>query len=143
MKNLIYLVAISMFLFSSCCGGGSDAKSDKESAADETIITEEVVETNNGEEVEIKETEEITSCDEFLDRYEAWVKEYLDLLETFKNNPTDPDLSQKYMNVSQEAATWTQQWFQFVDCSKDEKYEKRYDEISEMVDKKLEELDMK
>ncbi len=143
MKNLIYLVAFSMFFFTSCCGGGSENKGDKERNGDEAIVTEEVVETTNGEDVEINEEEEITSCDEFLDRYEAWVKEYLDLLETFKKNPTDPDLSQKYMTVSQEMTTWTQQWFKFVDCTNDEKYEKRYDEISEMVDKKLEELDMK
>ena len=91
--------------------------------------------------VRLKQCLGLTS-DEFLDEYEAWITDYLDLLEMFKKNPTDPGLSQKYMTITQEASTWTQQWIKFAECSEKEEYQERFDEISEMVDKKMEELDM-
>ena len=138
MKNLIYLIAISIFFFSSCCNDGSKGETDNSASKEEVIVTEEIVGDDN---VEAEEAV-ITSCDEFLDEYEVWITDYLDLLEMFKNNPTDPGLSQKYMTISKEASTWTQQWVKFAECSEKEEYQERFDEISEMVDKKLEELEM-
>jgi len=138
MKNLIYFIAISVFFFSSCCNDGSKGEADNSITEKEVIVTEEIVGDDN---VEAEETV-ITSCDEFLDEYEVWITDYLDLLEMFKNNPTDPALSQKYMKVTQEASTWTQQWIKFAECGEKEEYQQRFDEISEMVDEKMEELEM-
>lgn len=143
MKNLIYLIAISIFFFSSCCNDGSKSDSDGSTTGEEVIVTEEVIEGSDMETEAVEEEEAvITNCDEFLDEYEAWITDYLDLLEMFKKNPTDPGLSQKYMTISQEASTWTQQWIKFAECSEKEEYQERFDEISEMVDKKMEELNM-
>lgn len=141
MRTLIYFMAISVFFFTSCCGGGSENKSDKETAGEEVVVTEEVTESENGE-TEVIETEEveINSCDEFLNKYEEWVDEYLNLLEKFRKNPTDPNLSQQYMKVSNELASWSQEWFKFIDCSNQKEYEKRYDAISEKIDEKMKEL---
>jgi len=138
MKNLIYFIAISVFFFSSCCNDGSKSDSDGSTTGEEAIVTEEIVGDDN---VEAEEAV-IKSCDEFLDEYEVWITDYLDLLEMFKNNPTDPALSQKYMKVTQEASTWTQQWIKFAECGEKEEYQQRFDEISEMVDEKMEELEM-
>ena len=138
MKNLIYFIAISVFFFSSCCTDGSKSDSDGSTTGEEAIVTEEIIVDEN---VDTEETV-ITSCDEFLDEYEAWITDYLDLLEMFKNNPTDPALSQKYMKVTQEASTWTQKWIKFAECGEKEEYQQRFDEISEMVDEKMEELEM-
>ena len=138
MKNLIYFIAISVFFFSSCCNDGSKSEGDSSTTEGEAIVTEEFIVDEN---VDTEETV-ITSCDEFLDEYEAWITDYLDLLEMFKNNPTNPALSQKYMKVTQEASTWTQQWIKFAECGEKEEYQQRFDEISEMVDKNMEELEM-
>jgi len=143
MKNLIYFIAISVFFFSSCCNDGSKSDSDGSTTGEEAIVTEEIIEGSD-EETEAVEEEEtkINNCDEFLDEYEVWITDYLDLLEMFKKNPTDPALSQKYMKVTQEASTWTQQWIKFAECGEKEEYQQRFDEISEMVDEKMEELEM-
>jgi len=138
MKNLIYFIAISVFFFSSCCNDGSKGEADNSITEKEVIVTEEIVGDDN---VEAEEAV-IKSCDEFLDENEVWITDYLDLLEMFKNNPTDPALSQKYMKVTQEASTWTQQWIKFAECGEKEEYQQRFDEISEMVDEKMEELEM-
>jgi hypothetical protein len=139
MKNIMYLLVFSMFLFSSCGSSGSGNKSDQKAAGEEMTVTEENTETEEAEAAEIEKTK-ISDCDEFLNKYEAWVDDYLDLLEKFKKNPADPDLTQKYLKVTNELADWSQQWFKFIDCNDQEKYEKRYDAISEKVDKKLKEL---
>ena len=140
MKTLIYFVAFSMLVLISGCGG-TNSKSEQKTAGSEAVVTEEAPETDNEtqETVEQEETE-INTCDEFLDRYEKWVDDYLDLLEKFKKNPADPDLSQKYLKVTNELADWSQQWFKFIDCNDQEKYEKRFDAISDKVDKKMKEL---
>jgi len=141
MKTLIYFVAFSMLVLISGCGG-SATKSEQQTTGDETVVTEEMTETENEaqEEAVGKEETEINNCDEFLEKYENWVDDYLDLLEKFKKNPADPDLTRQYVTVTNELAGWSQQWFKFIDCNDQEEYEQRFEAISDKVDKKLKEL---
>lgn len=140
MKNILYLFVLSMFLLSSCGNSGHENKENQQATGEEVTVTEEVTETDNGEVEAVEEETEISTCDEFLDRYEAWVDDYLDLLEKFKKNPADPDLSQKYLQVTNELADWSQEWFKYIDCNDTKEYEKRFEAISDKVDKKMKEL---
>jgi len=151
MKSLVSIFMISIFLITSCCGGDSK-KEGSNSDSEKVIHTETKVEAVTSEEVNSSEEAKVTNekgaveniesnkCNKFLDEYEIWANDYIDLLETFKTNPTDPKLTQDYNNLSLELATWTNDWFEFVECTEDVDYQKRYDEINEKVEMKQNEL---
>ena len=122
MKNLLYLLAISLFILFSGCGNAP-----KDKASQDEEVTEE-------------SADKIKDCDEFLDRYEEWMDEYLAMLEDFMKNPMDAELSTKYMELAGEAMNWSTQWSALYDCAGKEKYEKRFEEIAEKAEKKLEEM---
>ncbi|WP_346861973.1 DUF6591 domain-containing protein [uncultured Draconibacterium sp.] len=127
MKNLFALsLLFTMFLVS--CGNN---QTKKESTTDE-VITEE-------KSAVMDEVNETKNCDEFLDNYEKWVDDYLKVIEKYMKNPMDQSLMTDYTKLANEAMTWYSQW-DVLKCASREKYEKRFDEISEKVDKKMEEL---
>lgn len=85
--------------------------------------------------------EEAKNCDEFIDQYEKWMDDYIVLLDKYMKNPMDPKLMEQYMKVAQESMNWMNQWnSKLIYCSSKDKYQKRFDEISEKADKKLKEL---
>jgi len=128
MKKLIYLSFISLFVLVSC--GGNNDKKDKQNDAESTLEKS----------VEADEFDTAKDCDEFIDQYEKWMDDYLKLLEKYMKNPMDAALMQKYVEVSQEATSWLEQWTNLAACASNDKYQKRFDAISEKADKKLEEL---
>ncbi|MCD4664300.1 MAG: hypothetical protein K8R68_03445, partial [Bacteroidales bacterium] len=73
--------------------------------------------------------------------YEEWSDDYIELLEKYMKNPMDATLSQKFMEQAEKAAFWMNQWnSKLIYCASHEKYQKRFDEISEKTEKKLKEL---
>ncbi len=128
MKNLsAILLLLSMFLFA--CGSGSSKSGQKES------------ESAQEEATELKSGEKISNCEEFLDKYEKWIDNYLVVLEKYKKNPMDAQLAQEFSKVAMEASTWAEQWSNnYLTCVNNERYQKRFEEISEKVDKKMKEL---
>ncbi len=128
MKKLIFLLAIFGFLLYSGCG---NAPKDKGSNDEE--VTEESGDSK-------KSDDEIKNCDDFLNKYEEWMDDYLALLEKYLENPLDADMGAKFMELSGEAVNWATQWGAMYDCANDEKYEKRFDEIEKKAEKKLEEM---
>ena len=134
MKKLIYIIVFSIFLLYAC--GGNSSKTEKEDSIEGSI--ENVEKSKKGE----KEDEKVANCDDFLKQYEEWVDEYLKLLDDYMKNPMDATLSEKYMKVAQEAGDWIQKWSNFYSCAAKEKYQKRFDEISKKIEKKMKELDI-
>lgn len=128
MKQLLYLTLIS-FLFLVSCGGN---KGNKESQKDAESSTEKSVEAD--------EFDTANDCDEFIDQYEKWMDDYLKVLEKYMKNPMDQSLLQEYSKVSQEAISWIEQWANLGKCTANEKYQKRFDAISEKAEKKMKEL---
>lgn len=47
-----------------------------------------------------------SECKEFLDSYETYVDDYIQLLKDYKNNPTDLTLMQRATNMAEDAKTW-------------------------------------
>jgi PBP1b-binding outer membrane lipoprotein LpoB len=143
MKNLFYISLISVFLLSSCCGEQPKEESGsvdtvEVSGVDETAVevTEEVVDVPEEPQAEVKDDE----CSKFLDEYEEWANNYIDLLERFKTKRNDPNLAEDYRKLSSEMSTWTNDWFKFVECSKTENYQKRYNDINAKIEQKTKEL---
>lgn len=130
MRTIISILFISAFLFASC-GSNQSAEEQNESSVEST---EEVSS-------ESEDLEEAKNCEEFIDQYEEWSDDYIELLEKYMKNPTDASLSQKFMEQAEKATFWMEQWnSKLIYCASQEKYQKRFDEISERADKKLKEL---
>lgn len=80
------------------------------------------------------------NCDEFIEQYEKWMDDYLKIIEKYVKNPMDPNASQEYMKVLENASDWMNQWTNLATCTSQENYQKRFEEISEKADKKMKEL---
>ena len=120
MKKLIYLIFLLLFVGVYSCGNSGK---EKEKASKEEV------KTSNG-------------CDEFLTNYEAWIDDYLKVVEDYFNSPTDETLAARYMEIMQEAAEWSTKWITLIDCAEDEKYEKKFEEISKKFEGRLKELQL-
>ena len=131
MKILSPLLLLILMITTSC---GSNQSKDSKEATDESEISAK----DNSDVPEFKEAK---NCDEFIDQYEKWMDNYLVLLEKYMKNPMDQTLAQEYATLGQEVSSWSNQWVnKFAMCAANEKYKKRFDEISEKVEKKMKEL---
>ena len=128
MKKLIYLTLVSFLLLASC--GGNQNKTEEQKTDD----------TELEKTMKSSEFDKADNCDEFIFQYEEWMNNYLSLLEKYMKNPMDQTLMEQYMKVSQEAISWVDQWTNLATCAGNEKYQKRFEEISAKADKKLKEL---
>lgn len=129
MKFFIPILFLTALLFTSC----SNKQSKEESTKDSDPISEESLENND--------LEEAKNCDEFIDQYEEWMDDYVELIEKYMKNPMDAALSEEYMKLAQEGMNWMNQWnSKLLYCASMEKYEKRFEEISDKAEKKLEEM---
>jgi hypothetical protein len=131
MKNVIPIIFFIALLFSAC--GGKQTTRDEEKTDTKDELSE--------EDIESTDFEAAKDCDEFIDQYEKWMDNYLEFLEEYMKNPLDATLSEKYMKLANESIEWTNQWgAKIMICGSQEKYEKRFNEIGERAEKKLEEL---
>jgi len=131
MKKIISLFVFTSLLFASC---GNNPSNEKENSTDAS-------EQLTAESENSSDLEEPTNCEEYLDRYEKWTNDYIKLVEKYMKNPMDASLSTEFMEQAQEGSLWLEKWSsELADCASQEKYQKRYDEISEKTEKKLEEL---
>jgi sulfite reductase alpha subunit-like flavoprotein len=125
-KSLYAFIVLSFILFS--CGESSEQTTESN---DDQTITEQKGEAT---------TTDFADCDEFLDNYEKWVDDYLTVLEAYMEDPTNIQISQEYLLLAQNSGTWLTEWTEYASCAAQGKYEKRFDAISDKIDKKMEEL---
>jgi len=129
MKTFISVIFFASFLFMSC--GNNQSKDG--SANELTESSEELMDSN--------EIGEAKDCDEFIDQYEKWMNDYIKMIDKYMKNPTDATLLSEYMKLAQEGSSWMTQWnSKLYYCASKEKYQKRFDEITEKAEKKLKEL---
>ena len=137
MKKVIYLLSfVFMGMLISC--GNEEVKSEDESKSSDEIVSDikKAVEEMQDAETDV----DISDCDDFLDQYEMWMDDYLEILEGYMKNPMDASLSQKYMKSAQEAATWATKWGAFSVCAAKDEYVERFDKIHEKAEAKMKEL---
>lgn len=128
MRPLNYFLVILVITLLSCSGNKAPKESQEESK-----IHEEAIENSK-----LKGAKD---CDEFIDQYEEWMDNYIALIEKYMKNPMDATLMQEYMKVAEEGMNWVTQWNSKLSyCASKEKYQKRFDEISEKAEKKLKEM---
>lgn len=131
MKKFIPVLFLFLVFAWSC--GNKQAKTDASGETETTIEKE--------GEIAPAEGEKAKNCDEFVDKYEKWMDNYLVLMEKYMKNPMDQEMLQQFAKVQTEAMEWVSQWQgAMVLCANDEKYEKRFNEISEKAEKKMKEL---
>ena len=133
MKHLFYLSLVLAFTLYAC--GGNSSKSDEESSGKDWKETIKSSKKDN-------DVKEMANCDQFLDQYEEWVDTYLEFLEDYSKNQLDPDVIQKYAEVSQEASEWYMKWGTMYACATREKYQKRFEKIADKIEKKMKEIGM-
>lgn len=128
MKPLNYFI-IFLLITLFACGGTKSQNENKEKSE----IKEELIDDSK--------LKEAKNCDEFMDQYEKWMDDYIILIDKYMKKPMDPKLMEQYMQVAQEGMNWVTQWnSKLYYCASKEKYQKRFDEISEKAEKKLKEL---
>ncbi|MBI9053527.1 MAG: hypothetical protein JEY96_06895 [Bacteroidales bacterium] len=122
--TIIFLVLILV----TSCGNSQTKENTKET-------TKESIEERDSKVGEAKD------CDEFIDRYEKWMDNYIVMIEKYMKNPADATLLNEYMKLAQEGMTWMNQWnSKLFYCASQDKYQERFDEISEKAEKKMKEL---
>lgn len=127
MKTLMPILFCSVMLLSSC-GSKQAAKGGEDAVVNDT-------------EIKSEELSEAKDCDEFVDQYDKWMDDYLKMIDKYMKNPMDATLSGEFMELAQEGMNWMTQWNdKLYHCASKEKYQKRFDEISEKAEKKLEEM---
>jgi hypothetical protein len=119
MKKIIYLIALISFLGFVSCGSSSD----KDKSSDKKELSD-----------------EINDCDDFLAHYEEWVDDYIKVLDDYLNNPTDEKVATRYMELMQEAMTWSTKWIALSDCADNEEYEQKFEDASKKIEEKLTEI---
>ena len=125
MKTFLSIIFCSAILLTSC--GNNQSKNESEESSSKS--------TESGDFKEAK------NCDEFIAQYEKWMDDYVVLIDKFMKNPSDADLMNEYMKVAEESMSWMNQWnSNLALCASQEKYEKRFDEITEKAEKKLKEM---
>lgn len=103
---------------------------------------EPITETKKPEASEKKDLQ--NNCNEFINQYEKWATNYIDLIEKFMKTPTDPNLTQEYQEAAQDAMEWSLQWNQkFMHCATDEANAVRFEEISKKLETRLEKMGIK
>ena len=127
MKKYISIVLLASLLFTACSNNQSKDDSKKENTE-----LEENTDSKIGE---------AKDCDEFIDQYEKWMDDYIKMIDKYMKNPTDATLMNEYMKLAQGGMTWMNQWNgKLYYCASQDKYQKRFDEISERAEKKMKEL---
>lgn len=125
MKSILFLA--SLFFLISCGNNPGKSQNDK----------------NDSEEIGTEQTNTISAtagCDEFLDDYENWVNEVVEVLNKAKEDPSDVQNTQKVTDATMKLQEWSQRWIQLYDCAGNEKYEKRMIELQEKVEQALQDF---
>ena len=130
MKKLSYFLMILSLLILSSCGGKSGQKETDKSTEE---LTGESDEQKTGD-------DQISNCDDFLNKYEAWMDEYLKFLEEYKTNPADAEIGTRFLSLMEELGTWSSNWITMYECANEEKYQQRYEEIAKKAEEKSKEL---
>jgi Family of unknown function (DUF6591) len=129
MRTFVSILFFASLFFISCSNNQSKKEPDKNST--------ELLEGDS----DSKDIGEAKDCEEFIDQYEKWMDDYIKMIEKYMKNPTDATLLNEYLKLAQEGSSWMTQWnSKLYYCASKEKYQKRFDEITEKAEKKLKEL---
>ncbi len=112
MKKILSLILVVSTAIALVACGGTSASSDKEQVENQAAVVEKdaenvAVEENEDTEVTGAEEGEKVEWKEFLEEYEAWVDDYIEITKKYKNNPSDVTILSDYTSMMTEMADWT------------------------------------
>ncbi len=132
MKKFLGLLFIASLIFFFSCGGEkSEGKEKSKEESQVETVSKKIKGGGSGS---------ISTCDDFLDRYEEWINLYIAALKAYKENPFDSETMKKYSEAMSEASVWAEDWTKMHACAMKEKYQKRFEEIADKANKALEDL---
>ncbi len=82
-------------------------------------------------------------CDDFIADYENWMEGYVDLIAKYKDNPAGLIGDPEYTKVGLEGVEWASNWANDLSCAMNPKYQKRFNEIQDKIEKKMKEVGLK
>ncbi len=86
----------------------------------------------------------IKDCDDFLDTYESWTNELIELMAKHKDDPVTLATSPEYMNTMLEGVSFVQDWETIAySCASNDTYSKRMEAIQQRLENKQKELGLK
>lgn len=133
MKTKLFFYLLIVIFLTACGGNRNQGKESEEVLNDLEKSLEDSFES-------LDDTQTFKNCDDFLKNYEEWNITYIEVLDQYVKKPTDAELINKYKQLLEEASAWAMDWSDLVKCSSQEKYQKRYEEITNKTQEKLEEL---
>ncbi len=134
MKTKLTIILLALLAFSSCKKKASDTTVNDEAVSIETEATPK----------NLKESEDLKTCDDFLDNYEKWMDNYIEMLGKYKDNPLEFATSKEYATTMAEGSNWMMKWVSnHASCAQNKAYAKRMKSIQEKSDEKLKELGFK
>ena len=74
------------------------------------------------------------TCEDYLNRYEAWADKYVPLKTRVNENPMDMDAVMKIANMAAEIGNFALEWSQLHECGNDEGFQARYESITDRID---------
>jgi hypothetical protein len=131
MKKFLGLLFITSLIFFFSCGGEKSESKEKSKKSQEETGTKKIKGGDSGS---------ISTCDDFLNRYEEWVDLFIAALKAYKKNPFDSETMKKYSEAMSEASVWVDDWTKMHVCAMKEKYQKRFEEIADKANKALEDI---
>ncbi len=61
-------------------------------------------------------------------------------LKAWKEDPTNLTITEEYQELTESMTVWYTDWTGYMQCAAQEKYQKRFEEIGDKVEKGLEEM---
>ena len=120
MKKLTALIfSVIMILSLSACGEEQNTDVTESTVASDIEVVSEIIESTTNEieslvedesstETESIVTEANTEWKQFLKDYEAWVDDYIELLQKYNENPTDLTILSDYNQMLSQVEEWTE-----------------------------------
>ena len=129
MKSKIIFIICLCFLISAC---KDEKKADIKSENSNEIVLEN---TNS---------EPIKDCEDFLNTYDTWTNELIELMAKHKDDPVTLATSPEYVNTMMKGVNFIQDWETIsFSCATNANYSKRMKEIQNKLNEKQKELGLK
>ena len=91
-----------------------------------------------------EKSSKIKDCDDFLNTYEKWANDLIELMAKHKDDPVTLATSPEYINTMMESTNYLRDWQTIaVSCAQDDSYEKRMKTIQDNLVHKQKELGLK
>ena len=133
MKTKIVIVICTLFILTAC-----KKKVDTKDESNE-VTTGQKLETKTNKIA----SENIKTCDDFLNTFEAWTDDLITIMAKHKDDPVTLAMSPEYIDTMMEGMNFSQQWATIsMSCATNSSYEKRMKAIQNKLKKRTEELGM-